>query len=164
VKRQLEQTVEALATRLRSLGDEAPASVGPGTVAVRVVGREQGGKAVLPLPRVRVRFGWKRKQVEALTDVEGWAVARLPVGVEQGAYRVSLLKESGKVLASKRGTVSPGARQAVQDFEVKASPALRESFERGRQWRDAVTQAALQVSESLQGGSLGEPEQSRSGS
>lgn len=149
LEQRLQGAIKALAERLKTLGSESPAREGSEAVVVRVMGRERGGTEVLPLPGIRVRFGWKSHQLEALTDVAGWAVARLPVGVEQGAYRVTVLKADGNAVASKKGTVSAGESPPVHHFELRARPELQESFERSRQWHQSVSHAAQQVSESL---------------
>lgn len=149
LEQRLQGAIKALAERLKSLGSEPPAGEAPGTVVVQVTGREPGEQEALSLPGIRVRFGWKGHQVEALTDVAGWAVARLPAGVEQGAYRVSVLKADGKVVASEKGTVSSGEAPPVHHFELKARPELRENLERSRKWRESVSRAVQQVSNSI---------------
>jgi hypothetical protein len=146
----LEEALTALAARLEALGAEPPQEWGPGTVAIRVMGRERGRRAALPLPGIRVRLGWKQRQVEAITDITGWAIAALPLELKRGAYRVSILKKDGKVLASRRAVVSSSRTLPVHHFNLRARPVLRESFERGKQWREAIARAALQVGEFLQ--------------
>ncbi|MBN1203780.1 MAG: hypothetical protein JXB05_02505 [Myxococcaceae bacterium] len=146
-EQQLRESVTTLAMRLEALGSEPPASEGSEAVAVRVVGRERGRKEVLPLPGFRVRFGWKRQQVEVSTDVSGWAVARLPVGMERGAYRVSVLNEEGRVLAARKGTATPGEKPPPHHIELRARAELQEHFERGRQWREEVARTVMRINE-----------------
>jgi hypothetical protein len=149
LERRLEEALVSLSARLDSLGAEPPPGEGPGTVVLRVMGRMRGRKTPLPLSGVRVRFGWRRQQVEVLTDIAGWAVARLPAGMKSGVYRVSVLRRDGKVLAFRRGMVSHGQALLVHHLELGAHPELRESFERAEQWREAVARAVLQVNEPL---------------
>ncbi|HWN70973.1 MAG TPA: hypothetical protein VNM90_25195, partial [Haliangium sp.] len=129
-----------------------PAPGTPGHVALRLTGLDEGGQRV-PLGGVRVRMTSGSNSTEAVTDALGHAQMAAP---GEDAFHIEALAPDGTVVAKVQSRL-PAGKPAMIPLTVDVTPALADSFARGRAWRADIDQRAARMTEPVRPSATAQP-------
>lgn len=139
----LREPIDRLRRNLVRLGTEPPTPGAPGQIAVRVVGtRGQKRPESLPLGGMTIEAEFASGPVEtAVTDASGFALITAPASGEPQGYTVRAVASDGRVVATRRGRLTPDASPSLK-LEVGFQTGLAPEFAQGQRWNTALKGAS----------------------